>query len=138
MIAFHALDPGYKITSKNALKAWIEQVVEKEEAEIGQLNFILCSDEYLRELNNKYLQHNYYTDVLTFEMDDNGERITGDIFISIDRIKENSKKFEESVWKELKRVMLHGVLHLLGYNDKTLIEKRRMTEREELYLEDSP
>lgn len=100
---------------------------------MGDLTFILCSDKYLLKINIEYLQHDYFTDIITFNYVD-GKLISGDLFISIERVKENSEEFNTSLYKELYRVIFHGVLHLIGYNDKTVDEKNVMREKEDLYL----
>ncbi|WP_341654713.1 rRNA maturation RNase YbeY [Blattabacterium cuenoti] len=100
---------------------------------IGNINYIFCNDDYLFDLNQKYLKKNYYTDVLSFNYSIN-KFISGDIFISIDRIYDNSKRWNQFLIFELKRVMIHAVLHLLGYDDKNHIDKKIMKKKEEFYL----
>ncbi|WP_341655224.1 rRNA maturation RNase YbeY [Blattabacterium cuenoti] len=100
---------------------------------IGNINYIFCNDDYLFDLNQKYLKKNYYTDVLAFNYSIN-KFISGDIFISIDRIYDNSKRWNQFLIFELKRVMIHAVLHLLGYDDKNHIDKKIMKKKEEFYL----
>ncbi|WP_341655602.1 rRNA maturation RNase YbeY [Blattabacterium cuenoti] len=100
---------------------------------IGNINYIFCNDDYLFDLNQKYLKKNYYTDVLAFNYSIN-KSISGDIFISIDRIYDNSKRWNQFLIFELKRVMIHAVLHLLGYDDKNHIDKKIMKKKEEFYL----
>ena len=112
---------------------WIENTILSEKKKAGEISFIFCSDDYLLEINKEHLNHDYYTDVITFDyvVDD---EISGDIFISIDRIKENAKEFTVSFTDELNRIMIHGVLHLLGYKDKEKDEKELMTKKEDEYL----
>lgn len=112
---------------------WINKVVALEGKSIGEISFIFCSDEYLLEVNKKYLAHDYYTDVITFDYTE-GQKVNGDILISIDRVKENSISFSTKYMDELNRVMIHGVLHLLGYKDKTKKQKFLMTVKENIYL----
>ncbi|WP_259286427.1 rRNA maturation RNase YbeY [Candidatus Karelsulcia muelleri] len=118
---------------------WIFFVVSKEKENkfkfkfIKELNFIFCNDQYLININNKYLKKNYYTDVITFDNSED-KNIDGDIFISIKRIKYNSLNFKKSFYDELKRVIIHAVLHLLGYKDKKETEKYIMSKKEEIYL----
>lgn len=119
--------------NKQALiRQWIFHTIQKEEQQLGYLNFIFCSDSYLHKINIEYLDHDTYTDVITFPYSETN--IEGDIFISIDRIKENAKAFKVSFDKELNRVIIHGVLHLLGYSDKSPTEKEQMTLKENFYL----
>ena len=98
------------------------------------LNFIFCSDSYLLNINQKYLKHDTYTDIITFDNSDLKQEIVGDIFISLDRIRENAKELKVNEKDELHRVMIHGTLHLLGYPDKGKSAKALMTEKEDLYL----
>jgi len=109
---------------------WLNKLVKSERKFIGELHFIFCDDEYLLELNKKYLNHDTYTDIISFDYT-KGNKIGGDIFISIDRIKENALEYNASFDQELRRVMAHGILHLLGYNDKTENEKVQMRNKEE-------
>tara|TARA_B100001287_G_C22221197_1_gene317042 strand:- start:82 stop:465 length:384 start_codon:yes stop_codon:yes gene_type:complete len=121
------------LKNQRALQKWIEDVIISENKELGDINYVFCSDEYLLERNIKFLNHDSLTDIITFNYCE-GDIISSDIMISIDRIKENSIIFENSFSKELHRVMIHGVLHLIGYNDKTKKEKQTMREREDFYL----
>ncbi len=118
---------------RNHIKKSIKNLINKELKILGDLTVILCSDKYLLNINIEYLQHNYYTDIITFNYVD-GNVISGDLFVSIERVKENSAEFNTCFIKELYRVMFHGVLHLIGYNDKTADEKKAMREKEDLYL----
>jgi len=118
---------------KRKTSEWIKSIIVGEEKNCGEVSFIFCSDEYLLEMNRKYLNHDYYTDVITFDyVEDN--LINGDIFISIDRILDNSKVFATTFENELNRILAHGVLHLLGYKDKNEKEKLSMTFKEDYYL----
>ena len=116
------------------LKAWIKSVIEEEGYALKELNFILCSDEYLLRINQQYLNHDTYTDVITFDNSEELKMIVGDIFISLERIQENAREFKHTVADELCRVMVHGTLHLLGYKDKGKAAKNLMTEKEDYYL----
>lgn len=118
---------------REQIKKSIKSLIINEKNLLGDIAIILCSDEYLLRINIEYLKHNYYTDIITFNYVD-GKIISGDLFISFERIQENSKEFNTSLVKELYRVMFHGVLHLVGYNDKTADEKKIMREKEDLYL----
>ena len=111
----------------------IIQLINEENKATGEISVIFCSDEYLLEMNKTHLNHDYYTDIITFNYVDN-DLISGDLFISVDRVKENAGKYDVHFFKELYRVILHGVLHLVGYNDKTDDEKKLMREKENFYL----
>lgn len=116
------------------LEKGVKYLINKEIKKIGDLSVIFCSDKYLLDINKKYLQHNYYTDIVTFDyVADN--IISGDLFISVDRIKDNAAKYSTTMIKELYRVVFHGVLHLVGYNDKTAEEQRIMRMKENYYLD---
>ena len=132
-IHFHSLVKGLRIPKKETLSRWIKSTVKSENQKLGSLGIIFCSDAYLLKINQQYLQHNYYTDIITFQYDDNQE-LSGDIMISIDRVKENAKKFDCQYKDELNRVIIHGVLHLCGYKDKTKSAKKKMTDKENYYL----
>lgn len=126
---------GYKEIDINKVKIsnWLERLVNLENFSIGELTFIFCRDEYLLNINKQYLDHNYFTDVITFDYSKDNY-ISGDVFISVDRVNENYKEFNVSFENEILRIMLHGVLHLLGYKDKEKSEKLLMTKKEDEYL----
>lgn len=111
----------------------IKYLVKNENRKLGIVSLIFCSDNYLLDINKNYLNHNYYTDIITFNYVED-KVISGDLFISIDRVKENAIEFDTIFENELYRVIFHGILHLIGYNDKTREEKRVMREKEDLYL----
>ncbi len=122
-----------KLDKKRDLK-WIINCIKKYNKEAENINFIFCSDQYLLKINQKYLTHDYYTDTITFDnCVDN--KVNGDIFISVDRVGENSRIFNQSFLIELHRVMIHGILHLLGLNDSTNEEKKIMTRAENSCIE---
>ena len=127
-------DINIKIKNKLAIKKWLKNTVELEKKKLGELNYIFCSDDYLHEMNVSYLQHDTLTDIITFDNSETESLIVGDIFISVDRVKENAAKFEVEFADELHRVMVHGALHLLGYKDKKKAEKEKMREKENYYL----
>ena len=106
----------------------------EEGKEIEAINFIFCSDEYLLELNQEHLDHNTFTDIITFELSPKGKPLVADIYISIERIRENSRLFKVSFKEELHRVIFHGVLHLCGYKDKKAVDQKRMREMEGVWL----
>jgi len=117
------------------LGAWLSNVIISEElTSTDAINFIFCSDEYLHKINLEYLEHDTLTDIITFDNSENDQEIEGDIFISLERIKENAQMFEVPFELELKRVLVHGILHLIGYNDKTEEEGMIMRSKEDFYL----
>jgi rRNA maturation RNase YbeY len=118
---------------KTQIKRHIKQLIIRELKKQGDISIIFCSDNYLLDINNEYLKHNYFTDIITFNYVE-GNTISGDLFISIDRVKENSIKFKTGWKKELYRVIFHGLLHLVGYNDKTPEEIKIIREKEDMYL----
>tara|TARA_X000000368_G_scaffold241786_1_gene191002 strand:+ start:350 stop:763 length:414 start_codon:yes stop_codon:yes gene_type:complete len=132
MIEFHN-EIEFVLQNQGEIQRWIKKVITSENKEMGEINYIFCSDEYLLERNIKYLDHNTLTDIITFNYC-KGKIITSDIMISIDRVKENSTIFDNSFSEELHRVMIHGILHLIGYDDKTEKEKKLMKEKENFYL----
>ena len=133
-IRFFSEDIPYTLKQKSIVRSWIENSIKSENASPKEINFIFCSDQYLLEINKKYLNHTTYTDIVTFDNSEIAGVISGDIFISIERVRENSVKFGVIPENELQRVMIHGVLHLLGYSDKTKSGKAIMTEKENFYL----
>ena len=131
-IAFHSEGISFALPTPDQTKQWIWETIQAEHQELEQLTFIFCSDEYLHKINVEYLQHDTYTDVITFPYAE--EWVEGDIFISVERIRENAQQYSVAPDHELHRVIIHGVLHLLGYGDKTPEEKEIMTTKEDLYL----
>ena len=123
----------FVIKDKNRLTLWIEEVINKERRLIKELVFNFCSDDSLLKLNKEFLNHDTLTDVITFDYSVS-ETISGEVFISVDRVRANSKEFHQDFSDEIKRVMIHGVLHLCGYKDKTPKEKALMSDKENLYL----
>ena len=122
--------------NKGRVRLWLKDVIKEEDKELGCVNFIYCSDEYLLGLNKSYLKHNSLTDVITFNFSENKKTIEGDVYISIERVQENSKAFSETFKSELLRTMVHGVLHLIGYDDKKKNDKKLMVEKENYFLSD--
>lgn len=112
---------------------WIEKIIISEKKKLGKLSFVFCSDAYLLKVNQDYLQHDYYTDIISFDYT-KGRLISGDIFISLQRVKENSETLQTTFKKELQRVLAHGILHYCGYNDKTEEEKEMMRKKENQYI----
>src|SRR5471030_1971918 len=136
MPAIHFFGEGitYKLKHKTALRQWITQTIQAEGFKLKELTYIFCSDSYLLQINQQYLNHDTYTDIITFDSSDIEKVIVGDIFISIERIRENAAKFKITETDELHRVIIHGALHLLGYKDKTPVTKQKMTLKEDFYL----
>ena len=133
-ITFFEEEISYKLKHKTQVRQWIKNTIEAEGFVLDELTFIFCSDAYLLKINQQYLDHDTYTDIITFDNSTEKQEITGDIFISIERIRENAGKFGQSVVDELHRVIIHGVLHLLGYKDKTPNDNKNMTQKEDEYL----
>lgn len=133
-IWFFTEDIDYTLKNKQFVRNWIKQTVLSEKHRLLQLNFIFCSDVYLHSINTKYLNHNSFTDIITFDNSSDAVEINGDIFISIERVHENAERYNTLPQDELHRVMIHGVLHLCGYRDKKKTEKLLMTEKEDFYL----
>jgi rRNA maturation RNase YbeY len=134
MINFYVENVSFSFRGKKQVaKKQIKTLLAMESKKIGDLCFIFCTDDFLLDINKKYLEHDYCTDVITFDYTvDNA--VSGDIFISIERVEENAREFGVSFNQELRRVMYHGVLHLCGYNDKSEDEERTMREKEDFYL----
>lgn len=133
-INFFEEDISFKLKDKAKVKEWIKTTVETEGYKLKELNYIFCSDKYLLQINQQYLNHDTYTDIITFDNSGKEGIIEGDIFISVDRIRENATKFATSETNELHRVIVHGALHLLGYQDKMAESKKLMTSKEDEYL----
>jgi len=137
-ISFFEEDIRYNLKDKNKVKQWIKDTIAAEGYKLDELTYIFCSDAYLLKMNQQYLDHDTYTDIITFDNSTAQKIITGDIFISVDRIRENATKFDQTFVNELHRVIIHGALHLLGYKDKTPADKKKMTQMEDKYLEKRP
>jgi rRNA maturation RNase YbeY len=134
-ISFFSEEIPFKLSQKRWLKQWINSVISSENKKVGTISYIFCNDAYLIQLNRQYLQHDTLTDVITFDYTvDNDGLVSGDIFISIERVKDNATELNLSFNEELQRVMIHGVLHLLGYKDKTKAEKQQMRQKEDYSL----
>jgi probable rRNA maturation factor len=131
-VMYHFEDVEFELQNDNKITSWLLATAVLEGKTIQELTYIFCSDEYLLQMNKEHLQHDYYTDVITFAY--SGNPIAGDIFISTDRVKENAQQLSISFEQELHRVMVHGLLHLAGYLDKTPKHKAIMTSKEDFYL----
>lgn len=133
-INFFCQNISFKIPHRRNTSSWIKAVLKKEGATLKQLNYIFCTDEDLLKINQQYLNHKTYTDIITFDNSELKGIIEGDIFISIERVKENASKLHVHFNNELNRVIVHGVLHLIGYSDKNLKAKKVMRKKEDAYL----
>ncbi|RNA61018.1 rRNA maturation RNase YbeY [Chryseobacterium nematophagum] len=114
-------------------KKWLEDIILSEEKKLGEINYIFCDDDYLLKINQDYLQHDYYTDIITFDYV-KGKTISGEIFVSLQRISDNASTLSKEYEEELRRVLAHGILHLSGYKDKTEEEEQVMRSKEDFYL----
>ena len=128
-ISYHAENVSKPKLKYRIVSNWLKQVIYKFGCITGDLTYIFCSDEYLKEINSRYLRHDYYTDIVTFDYNE-GNIVSGDMFISVNRVKENSERFKCDLNDEFLRVMVHGLLHLLGYNDGSDLERETMRELE--------
>lgn len=133
-IQFFNEEISFKPKKTRKIKSWILRCAKKEKCLVGEINYIFCSDDYLLSVNQEYLKHNTLTDIITFDNSEIPGQLSGDIFISVERVKENANKFLVSFDEELHRVMIHGVLHLIGYKDKKVNEKALMRKKEEACL----
>jgi probable rRNA maturation factor len=132
-IQFHQIDVKYSLKNKQRLKSWIQDSIQAEKRSPGPINIILCSDDHLLLMNQEYLKHDYYTDIITFDYAQES-MVSGDLFISLDRVKDNAIKNSVTTENELQRVIIHGVMHLCGYKDKKSEDKKTMRSKEEKYL----
>ena len=132
-ITFSNSNSTFSLKAKTKIKNWISDVAKKEKRDIGNLSYVFTNDEDLLTINKQYLNHNTYTDIITFDYSE-GKTISGEIFISIDRVRENSEKMDTTFEDELHRVIIHGVLHLCGHKDKTKIDSDNMRRLEDKAL----
>jgi rRNA maturation RNase YbeY len=133
-IHFHFPYAGFSLKERSRLKKFIAALFRKEDQSFITMDYIFCSDKALLEINKTHLQHNYYTDIITFNMAELGEPVAGEIYISIDIVRDNAQDFDQSFRRELHRVIFHGALHLCGYKDKAPKDVRLMREMEDKYL----
>ncbi len=133
-IYFFNEESTFKLKQLNQTRNWINNTIESENYSLKSINFIFCSDQYLLKINQQYLNHNTFTDIITFDNSEINKQIEADIFISIERVKENSKTYNVKFSAELHRILIHGTLHLLGYRDKSPKQKKLMTAKENSYL----
>ena len=132
-ISFHFINTRKIVFDRTSVKLWIKEIIENESGKAGKISINFCNDEYILEINKEYLQHDYYTDIITFNYNDDN-RISGDLLISLDRIRENTTLYNERFKRELYRVIFHGVLHLIGYDDKDAVSEKIMRSKEDFYL----
>ena len=134
MISYHFENTDFVFRERELNNRWLRTVAESEMKRIGDIAIIFCSDGYLLDVNRKYLGHDYFTDIITFDYCE-GERLSGDLFISVDSVRENAVEYGTEFGNELNRVMVHGLLHLIGYDDHTEEDVKTMREKENHYLE---
>ena len=132
LIEFFTEDTSYDLNKEDEVIQWLKDIIEAEKKGLDAITYIFCSDDYLLSINETYLKHDDYTDIITFPY--NADPIEGDVFISVERAKENAAKFNVSETEEIHRLLVHGLLHLLGYEDKSPESKKKMTELEDHYL----
>ena len=130
-VHFFKEDIRFRLHHSSVLPSWILKVIRKQNKYPGEINYIFCSDRYLLKLNRQYLHHSTYTDIITFNTAEEKDLISGDIFISAERVRQNAGLFKTTFSDELHRVMIHGILHLAGYRDKTAAEKKKMRAMED-------
>ena len=133
MISYYFQDTDFKFRDRRKTNEWLKLAAESEIRRIGNISIIFCSDNYLLDINQKYLQHDYFTDIITFDYCE-GDRLSGDLFISVDSVRENSVEFGTEFKDELNRVIIHGLLHLVGYDDHTEKDIKLMRSKENYYL----
>ena len=137
MISFTSVEINYNLKNKLKVRSWVRSIIESERKRPGDITYVFCNDEYLVGMNEKYLKHHTLTDIITFDYSEEGI-LSGDIFISVERVKENAVSFNTTFNQEIGRVMAHGVLHLSGYKDRSTEDKKVMRGKEDLYLSTFP
>lgn len=133
-VHFHHIERQPSLKDRKKLKLFIAQLFEQEAKRLNKLDYIFCSDNFLLEINKKFLNHDYYTDIITFELSEKPEPIVGEIYISMDRVKENAILYKTALKEETLRVIFHGALHLCGYKDKSKKDSFLMQSKENYYL----
>lgn len=134
-VTFHFLDVKFPFRDRTRLKNFLVKMFELEGKKVESLQYIFCSDEHLLQMNRDFLQHDYYTDIITFDLSvAKNDPTVGEVYISVDRVKDNAINFDSSFEKELHRVVFHGVLHLIGYKDKSVKDQKMMRNKEDEYL----
>lgn len=134
MISYYFEDTDFVFKEKNLNGRWLRMVAESEVKRLGDISIIFCSDNYILDVNQRYLEHDYFTDIITFDYCE-GDRLSGDLFISVDSVRENSLEYGTEFKDELNRVIVHGILHLIGYDDHTDEDVMTMREKENYYLD---
>jgi rRNA maturation RNase YbeY len=134
-IQFHTADQGISLPGKTILKTLLADLFRKEGRQLAGLSIVFCSDDYLLELNRQFLQHDYYTDILTFLMSERGAPVEGELYISVDRVRDNARALGVPTLQELRRVIIHGALHLCGYKDKLKKDQGLIRQKEDRYLQ---
>ncbi len=132
-ITYHTEDCSFKLKGRRAISRWIRESTAEEGFRVGDVAIVICSDDHILKVNNEYLGHDYYTDIITFDYSE-GVVISGDLIISIDTVRSNALKYGAPFERELHRVIIHGIMHLCGYKDKSKAESVKMREREDYYL----
>jgi len=133
-IRYFSEETGFTLEHPRKTTKWINAIALKERASVKAINYIFCTDSFLLQLNQDFLKHNTFTDIITFDYSSSRKSLEGEIYISLDRIKENALKFKSTPDEELHRVIIHGILHLIGYKDKSRAEKLLMRKKEDAYL----
>lgn len=134
-VNFHFVEIKTTLPPRRILKEFLVELFATENIPLSQLNYIFCNDPYLRDINVRFLNHDYNTDIITFPLSANGDPVMGEIYISIDTVRDNALRFKTSFQEELLRVIFHGALHLCGFKDKTDKEQQLMSQKEDFYLE---
>jgi rRNA maturation RNase YbeY len=134
MINFHTEEIDFKVLNPIKTKRWLKSVIESEGFELLEINYIFCNDKYLHKINVEYLEHDTLTDIITFDNSEEDQLIEGDIFVSIERLTDNTQDFNTTFEQEFKRVIVHGVLHLCGYFDKTDEDEKQLRDKEDYYI----
>ena len=134
-IQFHTADQGISLPGKTILKTLLTDLFRKEGQQLAGLSIVFCSDDYLLDLNRQFLQHDYYTDILTFLMSERGAPVEGELYISVDRVRDNARALGVPALQELRRVIIHGALHLCGYKDKLKKDQALIRQKEDRYLQ---
>lgn len=133
-ISFNKADAAATLGNRVALKSYIEKRLKKEGIKIDTLNYVFCTDKFLLKINKEYLSHDYYTDIISFDLSEVPGQLIGEVYISVDRVKENAKSHNTSFKAELHRVIFHGALHFCGYKDKKPSDAKKMRQMEDLWL----
>jgi probable rRNA maturation factor len=133
-VQFFSADAKSPAFPRTKLKSFLNALFIKERKQLGELNYVFCSDDYLLDINRRFLSHDYYTDIITFDISESKAEVIGEVYISIDRVKDNAVQLQQTTQRELLRVIIHGALHLCGYKDKTKAQQKVMRQKEDDYL----